>query len=333
MLDPLKLRVLRSVVETGSIRASAEALGYTPSAVSQHLSSLRRETGLELVERSGRGIVVTAHGRALAAQAGTALDALAALDRTVQDLRSGRTGTLRLGYAGSFAATWIPQLSLAVRRQFPELGLDFRVRECTDADVGADSFDIVVGEGLPLERSEEWECQDLLEEGYVAIVGLDHPLALRSEVTLKELADEPWATDDPPDSSWFERIAAACRAAGFSPVVAVNPRDFPTVLGFVATGDYVTVQPSLIAEDLRPDVVAVPITGPGPRRRLRVQVRCSVSRSPATAFILERLHDRSAQRALTTPGVVHLASDARSALPTGGSAGVEAEAGAPARAH
>ena len=330
MLDPLKLRVLRSVVETGSIRASAEALGYTPSAVSQHLSSLRRETGLELVERSGRGIMVTAHGRALAEQAGPALEALAALDRTVQDLRSGRTGTLRLGYAGSFAATWIPQLTLDVRRRFPELGLDFRVRECTDADVGADGFDIVVGEGLPLERAEEWECQDLLEEGYVVIVGLDHPLASRSEVTLKELADEPWATDDPLDSSWFERIAAACRAAGFSPAVAVNPRDFPTVLGFVATGDYVTVQPSLIAEDLRPDVVAVPLAGPGPRRRLRVQVRCAVSRSPATRFILDRLHDRSEHRARTIPGVVHLASGARRAAPTGDPSGATGDhSGAP----
>ena len=149
-------------------------------------------------------------------------------------------------------------------------------------------------------------------------------------MTLKELADEPWATDDPLDSSWFERIAAACRAAGFSPAVAVNPRDFPTVLGFVATGDYVTVQPSLIAEDLRPDVVAVPLAGPGPRRRLRVQVRCAVSRSPATRFILDRLHDRSEHRARTIPGVVHLASGARRAAPTGDPSGATGDhSGAP----
>src|SRR5699024_2115359 len=119
MLDPVKLRVLRSVVETGSIRESAQALDYTPSAVSQHLSSLRRETGLELVERTGRGITVTAHARVLAAEAGAALDALAALERTARDLRSGRTGTLRLGYATSIAATWVPELARDVRRQFP----------------------------------------------------------------------------------------------------------------------------------------------------------------------------------------------------------------------
>src|SRR5699024_10212224 len=114
MLDPFKLRVLRSVVETGSIRASAEALGYTPSAVSQHLTSLRRETGLELVERSGRGIAVTAHARAHAAEADHALEALDALDRAVADLRSGRTGTLRLDYATSIAATWVPELAQRV---------------------------------------------------------------------------------------------------------------------------------------------------------------------------------------------------------------------------
>src|SRR5690606_11600928 len=101
MLDPLKLRVLRSVAETGSIRASAEALGYTPSAVSQHLTGLRRETGVTLLERSGRGIAVTPAGRELARAAGTALDALDEVSRVAGELRAGRTGTLTLSYATS----------------------------------------------------------------------------------------------------------------------------------------------------------------------------------------------------------------------------------------
>src|SRR5690625_6200703 len=121
MLDPTRLRVLRSVVETGSIRASAEALGYTPSAVSQHLSILRRETGLELLERSGRGVRVTETARAVAQEAGKVLDALDALDHRVADLRAGRTGTLHFGYATSVAATWVPELAREVDRKSTRL--------------------------------------------------------------------------------------------------------------------------------------------------------------------------------------------------------------------
>ncbi len=70
-MDIVRLRVLRAVVATGSIRASAAALGYTPSAVSQQLAALQRETGLRLFERVGRGIEPTAAGRSLAVEAST----------------------------------------------------------------------------------------------------------------------------------------------------------------------------------------------------------------------------------------------------------------------
>lgn len=306
MLDPLKLRVLRSVVETGSIRASAEALGYTPSAVSQHLTSLRRETGLDLVERSGRGIVVTAHGRALAEQAGSALDALAALDRTVADLRSGRTGSLRLGYATSLASTWIPELARDVRGRFPDLGLELVLRSCSIDDLLEDDIDVAVGETSTSPAVAEWQALDFLEEGYVAIVGRRHPLAARESVQLVDLAEEDWATDDPPGSPWFGRIVSACRAAGYTPCVQINPQDFSTVLGFVATGDYVTVQPSLIAQDLRTDLVAIPIDSPVLRRRMSVQVRRTLTRHPAARYIVQRLHAMAEERAQEIDGVAHL---------------------------
>ena len=306
MLDPVKLRVLRSVVETGSIRASAEALGYTPSAVSQHLSALRRETGLDLIERTGRGITVTAHGRILAAEAGTALDALAALERTATDLRSGRTGTLRLGYATSIASTWIPELARDLRRRYPDLGLELVLRDCSCEDLAADGMDIIVGEGTSDAALEDWAVQDFLEEGYVALVAREHPFADRASLPLKDLADQSWVTDDPLDSFWFDRIGAACRAAGFSPCVDVNPDDFATVLGFVATGDHISVQPSVIAQDLRPDIVAIPLDPPAPRRRLRVQVRRTVERNPAAQYIVQRLHAAADRRAQEIPGVVHL---------------------------
>ena len=210
MLDPVKLRVLRSVVETESIRASAEALGYTPSAVSQHLSTLGRETGLTLLERTGRGISVTPGARLIAHEAGAALDALAAVERLARELASGRTGSLTFGYMTSVAATWVPVLARDVRAAFPDLSLDLLYRDCSVQETGSRA-DIVLTDDATPSFGADWREIDLLEEIYSVLVAASHPLADRDEVALAELSSLPWVTDDPLDSLWFDRIAAACR--------------------------------------------------------------------------------------------------------------------------
>src|ERR1043165_7860184 len=59
MLDLWRVRALRAVSVHGSVRAAAEALHVTTSAVSQQLAKLERETGQQLLERSGRGVKLT----------------------------------------------------------------------------------------------------------------------------------------------------------------------------------------------------------------------------------------------------------------------------------
>lgn len=305
MLDPVKLRVLRSVVETESIRASAEALGYTPSAVSQHLSVLGRETGVVLLERTGRGISVTSAARLLAEQAGTALDALASVDRLARELASGRTGSLTFGYMTSVAATWVPVLARDVRRAFPQLSLDLLYRDCSVQETGSRA-DVVLTDDVTPSFGADWREVDLLEEIYSALVAVTHPLADREEISLTELAELPWVTDDPLDSWWFDRIAASCRAAGFTPPVEVNPSDYPAVTGFVATGDYVSVQPSLIAAETRPDIVAIPLSAPAPTRRVQMRVRRTAEANPAALFLMERIRAITVETAERIPGVTAL---------------------------
>ena len=303
MFDPVKLRVLRSVVETGSVRASAQALGYTPSAVSQHLAGLRREAGVEIVERVGRGIEVTPAGRTIAAEAEGVLDALDRLDRVAADLRAGRSGALTFTYVTSVALTWGPTIARELSERFPDLGLLLTLRQCSAGAPTATGGDVVVIDSQTPDFGPGWRTIDVLEEGFVAIVARDHPLAERTAVRLRDLADQPWATDDALDSVWFATIASACRAAGITPRVAMNPPDFPTLLGLIAGGGYVTVQPSLIGQGIRPDLVALPILDDQPRRRLQVRIRERVIDHPGARFIVERVRHHAALTAQTVPGV------------------------------
>ena len=59
MLDLQRLRALHAVSVHGTVGAAAAALGFTPSAVSQQIAKLERETRTVLFEREGRGVRLT----------------------------------------------------------------------------------------------------------------------------------------------------------------------------------------------------------------------------------------------------------------------------------
>src|SRR5690349_3290956 len=94
MIDVQRLRVLRAVAASGSAQAASEHLGYTPSAVSQPLEALQRETGLVLFEKAGRGIAPTASAKVLAAESDELMESLNRLGGVVDHLREGRSGSL-----------------------------------------------------------------------------------------------------------------------------------------------------------------------------------------------------------------------------------------------
>src|SRR5262245_35934650 len=74
MLEVSRLRALHALAKFGSVNAAAAALHCTPSAISQQLAKLERETGAVLSEKDGRGLRLTDAGRLLATNAVAILD-------------------------------------------------------------------------------------------------------------------------------------------------------------------------------------------------------------------------------------------------------------------
>src|SRR6201996_4466659 len=111
MIDVQRLRVFRAVVASGSVQAAADHLGYTPSAVSQQISALQRETGLVLFEKAGRGIAPTPAAEVLAAESEELMGSLSRLGGVVDHLREGHTGSLTIGTFDSAAEFWLPHVA------------------------------------------------------------------------------------------------------------------------------------------------------------------------------------------------------------------------------
>jgi DNA-binding transcriptional LysR family regulator len=115
MLDVRKLRVLRELSERGTISATAEALSFTPSAISQQLSALERETGVELLAREGRRLTLTEPARRLVARTDDVLAALEAAEADLEASVGEVRGTLALAAFPTAAAVLVPAAVVALR--------------------------------------------------------------------------------------------------------------------------------------------------------------------------------------------------------------------------
>jgi DNA-binding transcriptional LysR family regulator len=303
MLDVHRLRVFRSVVASGSIQAAANNLGYTPSAVSQHVTALQRETGLALISRAGRGLEPTAAGRALALEIDGVLSRLGEVESVVGDLRAGRTGSLSIAYFASVGSAWMPAVVSTMMAEFPSVRLDLALREDVPTDP-AERPDLQIAVEQGAIRRPGLQARHLLDDPYVAVLPAGHPLAERHDIDLVDLATERWVDNDFARGWCRRNLIEACHAAGFSPPFHVEAHDYPTAMAFVAAGIGVTVLPTLGARQLPAGVVAVSVTSPTPVRSIYALVREGVADTPAVRTVLRVLTQLGASAAA---GPVHSA--------------------------
>ncbi|WP_436532825.1 LysR family transcriptional regulator [Actinoplanes sp. HUAS TT8] len=289
MLDLHRLRIFRSVVASGSVHAAAANLGYTPSAVSQHLAALQRETGLVLLERAGRGLRPTSAGLALAAEADELLARVGAVEALVADLKAGRTGELSIAYFPSAGIVWMPALVDGLMRAFPGVRLDLRLSEeiADRPEQRPDVQLVVAGDEVP--RRAGFRTEHLRDDPYVVVLAENHPLAERGEIELAELAQQRWIDNDFVQGRCRQVALDACAAVGFRPSFHVEAHDYRAALAFVAAGIGITVLPSLGADQPPPGVVRVPIVRPTPVRRIHVVMRESVVSTELGRTALELL--------------------------------------------
>src|SRR5688500_12047164 len=113
MLDLRRLRMLRELKERGTIAAVADALRFTPSAVSQQLALLEREAGVPLLERQGRGVRLTDAALVLVGHAEALLDRAALAEADLAAAAGAVTGRGRIaGFQSAMMRIAIPAIEV-----------------------------------------------------------------------------------------------------------------------------------------------------------------------------------------------------------------------------
>ena len=289
-VDVNRLRVFRAVVASGTVQAAAGHLGYSPSAVSQHLAALQRETGLTLFEKSGRGIVPTAAGRLLATRSDEVMDSLGRLAGLVAELRDGRSGSVSIGSFASAGEVWIPQVAKELAVELPDVVLTLDIGDRRGDTRTA--FDIEISTEHPHRAPQVpiGVCRHvLLDEPFVLLVPDGHRLADAGVVALADIGNERWIDDDPDNTSCGQLVRAWWSAAGLNPRFVARTGDHHASIAFVAAGVGITMVPQLAVGVLPPTVRQVRVVDPQPMRRIVALVREDVEAEPAVARAIEIL--------------------------------------------
>ncbi len=278
------------MVVSGSVAAAASNLGYTPSAISQHLAALQRETGLVLLERVGRGLRPTPAGLAVVAQAEGVLARLGEAETVVADLRAERTSHLSIAYFASVGTTWLPAVVRRLAQAHPEVSLDLRLLEYA-ADDGRERPDIqlTVGTNGSVHPEAGFDVHHLADDPYLVVLPETHALSKRREVELGELATDRWIDNEAPSAWCRQNLLEACAAAGFAPAFHVQAHDYTMAIAFVDAGLGITVLPALAARMLPAGLRSVPVVRPAPTRTVYAVVRKTIAETLPARLILETL--------------------------------------------
>jgi DNA-binding transcriptional LysR family regulator len=203
----MQLRALMyfdELVRTNSMRAAAENLNVAATAVSRQIENLEHYFGTPLVERSNRGIKLTAAGELLAVRAGRTLRELEHVHQLIDDLQGLQRGKVVIYANGATVANLLAPVLAQFSLRYPKLRFEVAItsaRQAIEALAAAEA-DLVVT--LFAQKISGMKVRLRSEITYDLITSAKHPVAGQAEISLKEIAALPLAM---PDKSFGARQA------------------------------------------------------------------------------------------------------------------------------
>lgn len=302
VIDVRRLRMLEALARYGTVRATADALHMSPSAVSQQISILEQESGVILVEKEGRNVRLTPGAWLLVEHSHAIFSELESARVNLEAYQQGDHALTRVGAFASAIPGFLgpaiarlrhgrPQWHFRIVQDEPETSIDHLING---------DLDLVITMScrhLPVSDHSQVRLEPLLTEPYDAVLRDDDPLCAEHDLDFaKHLEDQDWIMSAP-GTAWHDCAVAAANQVGFQPKVLHTVDDFAAAIGLVRAGLGMAVLPRLGWSSSHRSGVSVRTLRSGPRRKVFAAIRRG-DRSPA---LVETLREEGA-RLVPAPG-------------------------------
>jgi DNA-binding transcriptional LysR family regulator len=239
------LQTFQAVYRTGSFAIAARQLDYTPSAVSQQIAALEKDTGLALFEREAHGIRTTASAHLLFELSRQLLAGVDEFAARVRRLATGATGRIRVGSFPTASVRLIPQTLSAFSADHP--GVEITLEEGEPDGL----MDMLVDGDLDVVLAYEYGlCPRQWPDGVTtsALVREDLLLLRRAggprSVQLTQLSGQRWITSREGTAGSLS-LTRLCASAGFTPAIAFRSNNYDVVRELVVSTGGVAIVPAL----------------------------------------------------------------------------------------
>lgn len=292
MLDVRRLRLLRELKIRGTLAGVAAALNQSPSSVSQQLSQLEKEVGVELLRKTGRRVQLTPQAEILVGHTSAVLERLELAEAELEASLTSATGVVRIAVFQSAALALMPGALSLLAAEHPLLRVEMTQREPENAlyETWARDFDLVIAEQYPGHAAPHHPELDRVPLTSDAI-----KLAAPAESAVTSLSDaatSAWVMEPRGTASrhWAEQ---ACRQAGFEPDVRFETADLQAHVRLIESGNAVALLPGLLWAGRENTVLLSELDGL-PQRTIFTSTRRAAVRSPAVIACRDALRRTAA---------------------------------------
>jgi LysR family transcriptional regulator, hydrogen peroxide-inducible genes activator len=252
-----QLEYLVALTEHGHFKRAADQVGVSQPTLSVQVSELEKRLGVQLIERSRAGLVLTPIGDIVVVHARAILDHVRAIREAANVHHGGLAGVLKLGIPPSIGPYLLPYLIAPLHRTYPELKLYVREDVPVDLPDGLEAgrYDLLITP-IPT-RPGDFVAQPLFREPLHLIVPADHPLAAMQSIPRTRLSGEAILALGP-GHQLRTQVAALCEEFGAELATSFEGTSLDTLRQMVGMGLGLTFLPDLyVRREMPSDTAAV----------------------------------------------------------------------------
>ena len=281
-MDTEKCAALLCVLESGSITAAAEKLGYTVSGISRMMAALEAESGFPLLLRSKTGVVPTEDCRHMLPTLQELARLGALYEARSSAVRGLDTGVIRVGSVYGAYYDWLAQTIAAFSKRHP--GIEVRFLQGSSSEFYAQLTRHELDFSIVSRREGDYEFHLLRQDSLLAWLPRNHPCVKNGIYPLRNFETDPYIDTFPGQETDNSR---AFRANGIAPHSRFLSKDVQATHAMIAAGLGVALNNAILAYGLDlSDIITLP-TDPPVEVEIGIAAPRKEDRSPAAEHFLK----------------------------------------------
>lgn len=249
-----------TIARLGSIRKAATVLALTPSALNRRILSLEDELGVQIFERLGRGVRLSAAGELLVHLFRRHLADLERTKSQVADMSGLRTGHVTIACSQAVLPFFLPEQIHEYHREHPGVSFKVLIRDGDPAERALLDYSADIAVVFEPLRLAVFQTLATVRQPVKAVMSRHHPLARKTKIRLTDCLDYPLAL---PSAPYAVRtlLQEAFDRAGARIQPAAEAESYVFLRNFAALSNAIAfeIQIGVPSELLDPSLVSVPL--------------------------------------------------------------------------